>query len=506
MDPIEFHKKLNFYSQADDPQDLATKIFGAPQQDIVVYSAVAVKVMKAIEQFLSENAKQISLYDLPALRELQHNVERLSIWTKGALEKEDYKYLRTLEKTLAASIKLTKNNADLAINPDSEISLDDILSVADEYHSFLDLIKLCMIGKYISPALLKKTAARINETGMREFINEADMRRESDPHIFKEIMRLFFLHAPLYKQAYFFSLVNNETFLEDIISALPRDITQLDLGECPSLRDQHIENMVSRLNNLQSLNLTGCNLLTDATAVAIARSPNMINLQELHFHLSPLLSDASAWAIAESVNMANLKTLIFSCINMTDIAALAIAYSPHMTKLQSLSFSGSPSVTDEGAIAIATSPNMSNMQSLCFAGCRELSNAAVIAISNSIYMANLRILYLNGCESLTDIAAISIASSAHLNHLQELNVMRCAELTDEAARAFSESLNLQNLKTLCFSGCTRLTDTTILWLIESPHLPNLLNLNFWGCDLITPEALESLKKSRRERLAALADK
>ncbi|MBA3816410.1 MAG: hypothetical protein H0X29_07810 [Parachlamydiaceae bacterium] len=502
MNSIEFHEKLNFYSQADDPQDLAIRIFGAPQQNIVADNAVAVKVFKTVEQFLSDHAKQISLYDLPALCELQHTVERLSVWTKGALEKEDHEYLRTLEKTLAASIKLTQNNADLAINPDSEISLEDILSVADEYHSFPDLIKLCIVGKDVLPDALKNAIATARELDFTDFVNEVTRRREFDPHIFKEMIRLFFKHAIPTKHAYFFSFVKIENLLTDIISAMPKDITHLDLNRCPCPRDEHVDNIVRRLNNLKSLHLRNCSFLTDVAITTIALSPNMANLQELHFDLSPLLSDAAALVIAESPCMANLRILSFSgCRNITDVAFRAIATSPHMAKLQSLNFSNSHG-SNAGIRALTTSPFMSNMKKLYFTACAEITDVDVIAISNSTYMKNLQILNLKGCTFLTDEAILSIAGSANMSNLEELNLYACNELTDEAARAFSESSNLKNLRTLNLSYCTRLTDIAAVELVESPLLPNLLNLNLCGCELITPEALERVTKITRERLAA----
>ncbi len=506
MDPIEFHKKLNFYSEADDPQDLATRIFGETQPDIVADSAVAVKVIKAVEQFLSDHSKQISLYDLPALHELQYNVERLSIWTKGALEKEDYKYLRTLEKTLTASLKLTKNNADLAINPDSEISLEDILSVADEYHSISELIKLCLIGKDVSSDLFMKAINGANESEVIEFINEVDHRRESDPHIFKDMINLFFQYATGKIQANFFSIIESEEFLTDIISALPTSMVSLNLSECRSLRDHHVENIENRLtlSRLEILCLNECSLLTNAAVSAIARSPYMINLQSLLFLNSPLINDEAALEIASSDNMANLQHLYFSICNLTDVGVEAIASSPHMAKLKTLYFTAC-NLTDVGVMTLATSPYMSSMQGLNFTACREITNAAVIAISNSAHMTNLRNLYLGRCDSLSDLAVMSIANSNILNQLEELDLRDCSELTDESATAISESSNLSNLNTLDFSGCEQLTDRAVRGLIESPHLPKLLNLRFYNCPLITEEALASVAKMRRERIIDLAN-
>lgn len=504
MNPTEFHEKLTFYSQADDPQDLAIKILGGPQKDITGDSFTAEKVSTAVKQFLFDNVRLLNESDLPALKDLDGLVHTLRTWTKGVLSEDKLSTLSTLEKTIATSFKFANSEFAIkvdSINPDSIFSLEDVLSISDKYSSLTDLTNLRILGKDVSSKALKKAAAKATANDITDFINQIHEKLYSDPLIFKEMIHTFFEYAPYKTQSRFFFHIRDENFLSDIISVLPSNLTDLNLRGCACLKDHHVEKIVDRLNSLQKLNLSHCGLLTDAAVRAVANNPNMINLQKLIFRGNRLLTDEAAFAIANSPNMANLQNLRFSATKLTDAAAVAIATSPHMNKLQSLNFAIT-SVGNLGVITIATNPNMSNMRKLSFSMC-PITDAAVIAISTSENMSNLRYLKFILCKDLTDSAAISIASSPTLNQLKELFLNAC-RFTNLAATAFAESLNLPNLERLDFSWCPNLTNTAVQELIESINLPELKDLNFENCNQITLQMHEFLRTWKMERRAALS--
>lgn len=102
----------------------------------------------------------------------------------------------------------------------------------------------------------------------KEFYTKNCYIREST---FEKIIHTFFIHASQKMQSVFFKDVINHdskfyrtTFflLHATINALPENLTQLSLKET-RITDQQLKLILSRLKNLQVLDLSGCKELTD---------------------------------------------------------------------------------------------------------------------------------------------------------------------------------------------------------------------------------------------------
>lgn len=233
-------------------------------------------------------------------------------------------------------------DADSQSNKDSgNILPTDLLSVFHEYCRMEECIKLSIAGRAPSPKIITKS---INAAGKAEFANfvaHARVKHKSDFNNFQKMIDLFFQHAPTKAQAHFFSYMTDQDddFLTDIISELPRNMAHLNLTNCKWLRDHHVEGIVGRLNNLHSLNFSNCRFLTDRAVVAIV-GPNTASLKSLNFMRCHRLTNAAPMAIANSPNMAALQSVKFAwCRHITDVGAAAISNSS-MIKLRTVNLRG----------------------------------------------------------------------------------------------------------------------------------------------------------------------
>lgn len=229
----------------------------------------------------------------------------------------------------------------------------DLLSVFHEYCQMDECIKLSIAGRTLSPKIITKSINAACKAEFANFVAYARVKHESDFNNFQKIIDVFFQHAPTKAQAHFFSYMTNrdDDFLTDIISELPRDTAHLNLTNCKWLRDHHVEGIVGRLNNLQSMNFSNCRFLTDRAVMAIVGF-NTASLKSLNFMRCHRLTNAALMAIANSSNMANLQSLKFAwCRHITDTGAAAISNSS-MTKLRTVNLRGC-TVTATARAAIA---------------------------------------------------------------------------------------------------------------------------------------------------------
>lgn len=392
-----FHTQLQYYSQAGNPQELVSRMANdSSLKSITSSGEITERVSIAMDRFLRNNSEQIAASDLPALNELAGLVRTLT--TQKTVQEGEKDHLRALERTIKASIEIASNRRLL----------------------FRDYIKLFISGENISPFTLKEATQSMKEIDVRNFVNEVITKR-NDRETFNKMVNTFFKYALPDAQQAFFSQCNrsrlHDIILQDIIPALPEDMTYLNLNQCYQLTDQNVEQITNRLTGLQTLSFRDCPLLTDQAIITIANSRNMANLQELEFGsaLSTSLGDEAVSALAGSGNMANLRKL--SLLFLREITAKAVA-------------------------AISNSPLLANLQKLYLVECPLITDDAIRLIAQSKHLGQLQQLHLVGCRSLTNEAATAIAQSSTLTNLRSITIQRCPLVTDEAAKILHAGKNL----------------------------------------------------------------
>ncbi len=211
-------------------------------------------------------------------------------------------------------------------------------------------------------------------------------------------------------------------------------VDDADLSELARLRG---------LTTLHTLNLNGCEQLTDA---GLSHLKGLTALQKLDF---------------------------FKCEHLTDAG---LAHLKSLTKIKSLTLGGCKRLTDAGLIHLGT---LTALQTLDLSGCNQLTDSG---LAHLIGLTALQSLDLGGCVNLTDVGL------AHLKSLSALNTLSlscCMHLTNAG---LAHLIGLTALQTLDLNS-TSITDAGLAVLKE---LSALRSLDL-SCASITDAGLAHLK-------------
>lgn len=476
-----FHSELTSWSEAcTDAQLINRVLHRQDNRPVSIEDPVIRRVSAAIENFIKDNQWRIEKNDLLALEKLQIHVHLF----EGRLRLRQNQGPTSLEKTLAAAIKLTQK--PLKQQDPLKFLGPNIPSLIHEYCTLEDNINLCAVRKDPSDY---KNLSNSSETALQEdidsFVINMHSQYKSDPDISQDLIKLFFQHASDKKRSQFFNSIKSFC-LEEV--KLKVSSNQAALSATSSFIS-HIISAIASLPNLQTLNLSNFNVISDEDIQIIAKSPHMAGLQTLILSYCNKLTDKAAEAIACSdfIRLQNLH--IIGCQEITDNGIKAIAKSPHMKGLQTLRLSKSK-VGDQGVKAIAESPFMEGLHSLILRKCSNLTNGGIKAIAKSPYKAGLRTLILSRCTKLNDKGIKAITKSHYMEGLRTLILSRCNNLSNYGVKAIASSPYMTGLETLKLSFCNLLTDEAAK-AIAGSHYIHLKSLDFSGC-LITDEGVEAI--------------
>ncbi|MBA3815630.1 MAG: hypothetical protein H0X29_03755 [Parachlamydiaceae bacterium] len=491
MGPIEFHNRLTHLSQANNFGEFAHRVLGGHQAPCVMDVAVVYKVNEEVQKLFIENQKHLAQFHLLPLKSL---VDKFTDWTKEGVQKRSREgvvknnnavILLPFIEQIKGAIKLAEEDSSLPL-----MLPPDIFSLSDGYCSMTESINVCLTGRPISPKILKQSIAAAKSEEFEEFLKEVRQRFKWHPHIFDQMIDMFFKHAPVSAQAKFFSFLNkgDENLLNTIISMLPADISDLSLSNCKLLRDSHVVKIVERFNSLRYLSLKNCSNITNAALVALAQGSNMANLNNLNLRNCFQINDNAIKTLVSSPAMANLSNFnLRNCYRISDLAISAIAKSSNMSKLNNLNLRSCYRITSKAIRAIGESSNMFNLHSLNLANCYRLTDAGIAALARGSNMINMEKINLQDCNKLTDAAIVGLAKSPHMMNLISLNLKNCYHLTDMAFSEVANSPSMAKLQSLNLNLCDLLTDIGIWSIIRSPNMFKLESLDLEGCNDIAEE-------------------
>jgi hypothetical protein len=254
-----------------------------------------------------------------------------------------------------------------------------LLSICGEYSTLSGCINLFLSGVPISLDTLKKSIVTANNIEIIFFVDNLDKLRKRHRSVSKEnfnrIVHVFFQYADLNNQDYFFSLLLNEDvhFLSNILSALPRDLTKLNLNKCKCSGDIHVEKILEF--KLEHLELQLTRLFTDEGIQRLVSSKNMECLQTLHFTINKVISKAAFQALVNNPYMIALQNLKLSGGNLSlrNEAIEILAKSSHLHNLKNLDLSGNHLLSDEGILVLIQSPLMDRLHSVDLSHCNNIS-------------------------------------------------------------------------------------------------------------------------------------
>lgn len=230
---------------------------------------------------------------------------------------------------------------------------------------------------------------------------------------------------------------------------------------------------LSKLNDLQHLNLKGSFNLRDAGLSFLPHLPSLLGLK-----LSGCSSlDGSGLACALSNGITSLD--LSGCLKFLGQHLIHVAA---ISTLRKLNLTNCHNVTDEFLHLLLP---LLNLEKLIFGWCRDITDKGLKVLAD---LGNLRMLTLNGChvtgEGLVHFrkdgplvelemqsCPLTSASFEQMPPVEALDVTRCTALVDDHIATIAH--RAPKLKVLSFSYCPLVTEAMYPALLSLPHLIHL---------------------------------
>ncbi|XP_031173797.1 dynein regulatory complex subunit 6 isoform X1 [Sander lucioperca] len=241
------------------------------------------------------------------------------------------------------------------------------------------------------------------------------------------------------------------------------------------LTDVSWKALCSSSQGLHRLHAAECSRMTDASLKSMAK---LKNLQHLDISLCNKVSDTGIQYMTEGFSSTKLRELNVSyCSHVTDISVMRIAQ--RLCKLYHLNLSYCERLTDVSLEWLSGS----SICSLDISGC-HIQDQGLAALER----IRLKKLVLAECVYITDIGMEKLCKN--VRDLEHVDVSDCVALSDPAIRAIS--FYCRDLVTLRMSGCPKMTDMAVQYLTSGCQ--HLRDLDVSGCVLLTDRSLRYLER------------
>ncbi|KAH6943461.1 hypothetical protein HPB50_021693 [Hyalomma asiaticum] len=261
---------------------------------------------------------------------------------------------------------------------------------------------------------------------------------------------------------------------------------------CSSVSDRGLESLLAAAPRVSSLELFGCNELTDAGLWAALR-PTVTSLT-----LADCINVADETLAAVAQLLPALRELNLQAYHVTD-ASLAhlgggLGGSQHhhhqqhhhpQSQLVVLRLRSCWELTNQGLVQLVQA--VPQLRELSLSGCTKISDDGVELLAEN--MRQLRVLDLSWCPRITDASLEFIACD--MTQLQQLTLDRCMQITDVGLGYLS---TIPNLSVLYLRWCTQIRDYGVEHLCT---MKSLRILSLAGCPHITTQALTALSQLRQ---------
>jgi len=194
--------------------------------------------------------------------------------------------------------------------------------------------------------------------------------------------------------------------LEALIPQASTHIVELSV-RCSNISDRGLERLLELMSAVVSLDLSGCNELTEAGLWTALARPRIVQLS-----ISDCINVADDTVAAIAQLLPQLRELNLQAYHVTD-AALALFAGPTATTCGAA-----------GVITAATRP----LRTLRLHSCWEITNHGILNVVRTL--PSLTVLSLSGCSKVTDDGVEVIAEN--LRQLRVLDLSWCSRLSDAA--------------------------------------------------------------------------
>ena len=251
--------------------------------------------------------------------------------------------------------------------------------------------------------------------------------------------------------------------LEALMPSASTHIVELSV-RCSNVSDRGLERLLELMSAVVSLDLSGCNELTEAGLWTALARPRIVQLS-----ISDCINVADDTVAAIAQLLPQLRELNLQAYHVTD-AALALFASPTATAatvpvcggagtpsagsrpLRTLRLHSCWEITNHGLLNVVRT--LPALTVLSLSGCSKVTDDGVEVIAENL--RQLRVFDLSWCSRISDAALEYIACD--LGQLEELSLDRSAQMAQMAAmsnefivkyRFFRQSQNKLNIQHCC---------------------------------------------------------
>lgn len=275
-------------------------------------------------------------------------------------------------------------------------------------------------------------------------------------------------------------------------------LTHMDVSGCAKLTDLAMRSIGENLLQLQHLNINHCVRVSDLGIRHVALGcPDLTRLDASGLALlaDPRPNDGDARGgekyhqgiAAVTVRCRKLRHLDISrCPSIGDITLQYLAMNSR--ELAELNVSSCTRVTHVGVRQLVSSAT--KLTSINVSGCAKMNDCAFteMPIPAEATLYRLTSLRLKNCLQVSDSTLKSL--SALQLSLRELDVSGCSRISDMGILSLIDSSMAPSLRYLWLRNLVEISETGLSWLAEK--CPKLLLLDFTGCSKIKSFSIKSL--------------
>ena len=215
-----------------------------------------------------------------------------------------------------------------------------------------------------------------------------------------------------------------------------------------------LKDLLSGLQSLASLNLSGLAGLTDSTLQSLlTHHPSLPNLASLELSLCKEVTDSSIEVITRQA--------------------------PHLTSLR---LGGCTGISNLSLRLVASS--LASLTTLDLRSCWQVADSGILQLSSQPTRLQLDLLNLQDCQKVSDLALRHISASQSLT-VSSLNLSFCANISDSGMKSLAK---MSCLRSLNLRSCDNISDIGVGYLAEGSVGLQALDVSF--CDRVTDRSVE----------------
>ncbi len=209
----------------------------------------------------------------------------------------------------------------------------------------------------------------------------------------------------------------SESAIAEAFRVLPESMLHLD-ARATNVADDAMDALASRCSNLESLNISHCESISERSARC--SFPSLLRLEMKGL----ALRDAGVVSLVSS-SSAGLRELNVSNVAITDDCLLRIASTSALSNLRSLILMGCTNITDVGVISIANAAPL--LIELNLQACFEVTGESVCIVAARC--PKLTHVTLAGCNLINDLALYDIVLKCR--NLLYLDINMCFGISEK---------------------------------------------------------------------------